>query len=131
CGLFTTSSASAVTCAASPTTALARATSLSATMVMRISQPARREISSLLRWSTLKVPLPTVPMPSNPTLIGFIAFLFSFPVARPVFRSRQQPILAEHLLDGPDRLPGPRLVFDQCETDVIVAVMPESGAGGN
>jgi hypothetical protein len=35
-------------------------------------RPARRRISSWLRCSTLKVPLPTVPMPSRPTWMGFI-----------------------------------------------------------
>src|SRR6185369_421948 len=39
---------------------------------MRIARPARRWISSALRLSTSQVPPPTVPMPSSPTLIGFM-----------------------------------------------------------
>src|SRR5262245_47521830 len=39
---------------------------------MRIARPARRWISSALRLSTSQVPPPTVPMPSSPTLMGFI-----------------------------------------------------------
>jgi hypothetical protein len=36
-----------------------------------IPRPARRAISSALRFSTLKVPPPTVPSPQMPTLTGF------------------------------------------------------------
>src|SRR6185436_20049099 len=39
---------------------------------MRIARPARRWISSALRLSTSQVPPPTVPMPSSPTLMGFM-----------------------------------------------------------
>ena len=45
----------------------------SAIHVMRIGRPARREISSSFRRSTVHVPKPTVPMPSKPTLSGFMA----------------------------------------------------------
>ena len=38
-----------------------------------MSRPARREISSRLRRSTSIVPPPTVPRPSRPTWMGFIA----------------------------------------------------------
>ena len=37
-----------------------------------MARPARREISSRLRASTLTVPPPTVPRPSNPILTGFM-----------------------------------------------------------
>ena len=40
---------------------------------IRISRPARRAISSLFLRKTSIVPAPTVPSPSNPTLIGFIS----------------------------------------------------------
>ena len=40
--------------------------------VISMPRPARRRISSWLRCRTLKVPLPTVPMPSRPTWIGFM-----------------------------------------------------------
>jgi hypothetical protein len=43
-------------------------------MVISMPRPARRRISSWLRCSTLKVPLPTVPMPSRPT--GWMGFSF-------------------------------------------------------
>jgi hypothetical protein len=46
-------------------------------MVISMPRPARRWISSWLRLSTLKVPLPTVPMPKRPTLIGFIFIFFT------------------------------------------------------
>ena len=71
-GSRTTSNASAVTRALPPVSFLAFNVSLSATTLMRMSRPARREISSRLRASTAQVPPPTVPMPSKPTLIGFI-----------------------------------------------------------
>ena len=41
--------------------------------VIWISRPALRAISSAFRRSTLTVPPPTVPNPSNPTLTGFNA----------------------------------------------------------
>src|SRR5665647_246352 len=82
-GLAITFRASSTTCTPSPTTALARATSRSATMVISMPRPARRRISSWLRCNTLKVPVPTVPMPKRPTLIGlkFVALIVGFIVA--------------------------------------------------
>ena len=74
-GLAITWRASATTSAASPTMALARAVSRSATIAIRMPRPARRRISCWLRASTWKVPEPTVPMPSRPTWIGVIAVL--------------------------------------------------------
>src|SRR5437660_214380 len=68
-----TSKASPVSLAFPLVIFFARATSLSATCVILIARPARRRISSALRLSTSQVPPPTVPMPSSPTLIGFIA----------------------------------------------------------
>src|SRR4051794_30217118 len=62
------------------TSACARSTALSATIVMRMARPARRWISSALRWSTSQVPPPTVPMPRSPTLIGFISLQSEFEV---------------------------------------------------
>ena len=47
-------------------------TSRAVACVTRISRPARREISSRLRFSTSMVPEPTVPRPSSPTLMGFM-----------------------------------------------------------
>src|SRR5436309_12212685 len=76
-GFAITSRASATTFACSPTTERARTVSRSATIVISIPRPARRRISSWLRRSTLKVPLPTVPMPNRPTCIGFMACRFS------------------------------------------------------
>jgi hypothetical protein len=61
-----------MTRASPPVSFFAFAVSLSATTLMRMSRPARREISSRLRASTVQVPPPTVPMPSKPALIGFI-----------------------------------------------------------
>ena len=52
---------------------LARCSALSATTEMRIARPARRWISSALRLRTSQVPPPTVPMPSSPTLMGFMS----------------------------------------------------------
>src|SRR5688572_6553060 len=49
------------------------ARSLSATTEMRIARPARRWISSAFRFSTSHVPPPTMPIPSRPTLMGFIS----------------------------------------------------------
>src|SRR5262245_37012530 len=48
---------------------------------MLIARPARRWISSALRLRTSQVPPPTVPMPSRPTLIGFMSHQASFEVA--------------------------------------------------
>src|SRR5712691_6754935 len=70
----TTRKASDRTFAFLPTLFRALPTALSATCEMRIARPARRRISSALRLSTSQVPPPTVPMPSSPTLIGFISF---------------------------------------------------------
>src|SRR5688500_15652682 len=67
------SKASDTTLALVPTMLFARSMALSATTEMRIARPARRWISSALRFSTSQVPPPTMPMPSRPTLMGFIA----------------------------------------------------------
>src|SRR5687768_5743214 len=48
---------------------------------MQIARPARRWISSALRFSTSQVPPPTVPMPSSPTLIGFMSLEAGFEMA--------------------------------------------------
>src|SRR5437016_10161472 len=77
----TTSWASAVTFAFPFTSFFAFLTSLSATRAMRMARPARRWTSSALRLSTSHVPPPTVPMPSSPTLIGFISFQAGLEVA--------------------------------------------------
>jgi len=74
-GLASTSRASPTTLTPEPTICCARAVSRSATMVISMPRPARRLISSWLRCSTLKVPLPTVPMPNRPTWIAFISGL--------------------------------------------------------
>jgi hypothetical protein len=74
-GSRTTSKASPVTRAAPPVIDFARSTSRSATAVIWIGRPARRVISSWLRVSTVQVPPPTVPMPSRPTLMGFMLSL--------------------------------------------------------
>src|SRR2546428_12578849 len=68
----TTRNASDRTFAFLPTLLRALPTALWVTCEMRIARPARRRISSALRLSTSQVPPPTVPMPSSPTLIGFI-----------------------------------------------------------
>src|ERR1041384_2066726 len=68
-----TSNASGVTSARPPTIFFACSSALSATTEMRMARPARRWISSALRGSTSPVPRPTVPMPSSPTLMGFIS----------------------------------------------------------
>src|SRR6267378_7856016 len=73
-GSHTSLNASPTTFAFFPVIFLARRTALSATCVIWIARPARRRISSALRLSTSQVPPPTVPMPSSPTLIGFISF---------------------------------------------------------
>src|SRR6267378_7375558 len=74
CGSRTSLNASPMTFAFFPVIFLARRTALSATCVIWIARPARRRISSALRLSTSQVPPPTVPVPSSPTLIGFISF---------------------------------------------------------
>src|SRR6267378_4560428 len=74
CGSRTSLNASPMTFALLPVIFLARGTALSATCVIWIARPARRRISSALRLRTSQVPPPTVPMPSSPTLIGFISF---------------------------------------------------------
>src|SRR5688500_19127059 len=71
--------------------ALAFFVSLSATTEILIARPARRWISSALRLSTSQVPPPTVPMPSRPTLIGFI---FSQPGFQVVLHVG--PLVREH-----------------------------------
>src|SRR3954470_1297477 len=70
---------------------LALETALSATRVMRIARPARRWISLALRLSTSQVPPPTVPMPSSPTLIGFISSQSQLQVLLHAW-----PLIAEH-----------------------------------
>ncbi len=70
-GSRTTAKASEVTRAFPAVRLFAFSTSLSATTLISMARPARREISSRLRASTAQVPPPTVPMPSNPTLMGF------------------------------------------------------------
>src|SRR2546426_8129773 len=77
----TTRNASDRTFAFLPTLLRTLPTALSATCEMRIARPARRWISSALRLSTSQVPPPTVPMPSSPTLIGFISFQAELEVA--------------------------------------------------
>src|SRR3954470_10852573 len=95
-------------------------TSLSATTAIRIARPARRWISSALRLSTSQVPPPTVPMPSSPTLMGFMFPEAQFQVALhvgPFARKHAvhdgvahaavapRPVLADHsVLFCPERL---------------------------
>src|SRR2546428_2097373 len=87
----TTRNASDRTFAFLPTLLRALPTALSATCEMRIARPARRWISSALRLSTSQVPPPTVPMPSSPTLIGFMFFQAHFQMALHV-----RPFRGEH-----------------------------------
>src|SRR5437763_4798311 len=91
CASRTTRKASDRTFAFLPTRLRALPTALSATCEMRIARPARRWISSALRLSTSHVPPPTVPMPSSPTLIGFISFQAELEVALDV-----RPFGCEH-----------------------------------
>src|SRR5262245_17123719 len=77
----TTLKASSTTFALSFTTDLAFSTSLSATTAILIARPARRWISSALRLRTSQVPPPTVPMPSSPTLMGFMSLQPGFEMA--------------------------------------------------
>src|SRR5512134_2437482 len=58
---------------------------------MRIALPARRWISSALRLSTSQVPPPTVPMPSRPTLMGFISLQPEFEMPLHI-----RPLVHEH-----------------------------------
>src|SRR5262245_3367987 len=90
-GALTTSNASAWILAFPPVSFLAFATALSATRAMRIARPARRLISLALRLRTSQVPPPTVPIPSRPTLIGFISFQSELQM---LFHSR--PFVAQH-----------------------------------
>src|ERR1044071_4563633 len=63
---------------------------------MRIARPARRWISSAFRLSTSQVPPPTVPMPSSPTLMGFM-----FPEAQLQVALHVGPFAREHAVhDG-------------------------------
>src|SRR5262245_5200068 len=127
-GSLTTSSPSLTILAAPPVSRCAFGTSLSATRLMRISRPARRWISSRLRARMFQAPPPTVPIPSSPTLIGFIARR----LAGSCHPARlEQPVLAEHLLDAAHRLAQAVLVFDQGDPDVIVAVVAEPDARRN
>src|SRR6266581_4812353 len=88
---LTTENASATTFAFPPVTFFAWARALSATTVMVIARPARLWISSALRDRTSQVPPPTVPIPSRPTLMGFISLQAQFEVTLDV-----GPFLREH-----------------------------------
>src|SRR4051812_44350806 len=116
----TSSKASSVSLALPPVIAFARARSLSATCVIWIARPARRWISSALRFRTSQVPLPTVPMPSSPTLIGCIS-------SRGFFGA-QLAVLAEHVADAARRLAQAMLVLDESDAHVVVAVVAEADA---
>ena len=72
-GWLTISIASATILIPSSETARGFVMSLAVAWVMRMSRPARREISSAFRRNTSMVPAPTVPRPNRPTLIGFIS----------------------------------------------------------
>src|SRR3954469_8412079 len=117
----TSSKASSVSLALPPVIVFARARSLSATCVIWIARPARRWISSALLFRTSHVPLPTVPMPSNPTLIGCIS-------SRGFFGA-QQAVLAEHVADAARRLTQAVIVLDEGDPHVVVAVVAEAHAG--
>src|SRR3954464_1161148 len=92
----TTPKASSTTLAFPFTMDLAFSTSLSATTAIRIARPARRWISSALRLSTSQVPPPTMPMPSSPTLMGFM-----FPEAQLEVALHLGPFAREHAVhDG-------------------------------
>src|SRR5687768_4146125 len=67
---------------------------------MRIARPARRWISSALRFSTSQVPPPTVPMPSSPTLIGFMPPQAGFEVAPHVGPFRRQHAVHHGVANG-------------------------------
>src|SRR3954454_14208239 len=119
----TSSKASSVSLALPPVIVFARARSLSATCVIWIARPARRWISSALRFRTSHVPPPTVPMPSSPTRMGCIS--------GGGFFGAQQPVLAEHVADAARRLAQAMLVLDQRDPHVVVAVVAEAYAGGD
>src|SRR5687767_6057247 len=67
---------------------------------MRIARPARRWISSALRFSTSQVPPPTVPTPSSPTLIGFMPPQAGFEMAPHVGPFRRQHAVHHGVADG-------------------------------
>src|SRR5438045_3899379 len=117
-----TSNASPLTFALRPTILRACSIALSATCVIWMARPARRWISSALRFKTSQVPPPTVPMPSSPTRIGRIMEPATSRCAA------QKPVLAEHVADAARRLAQAVLVLDQRDTHVIVAVVAEADA---
>src|SRR5438045_839296 len=127
-GSAMTSRASATTFAWSPTTALARATSRSATVLISMPRPARRRISSWLRRSTLNVPLPTVPMPSRPTWMGFMAMGSSS--CRFWRSSARMPlaVVIEKARDAADRIGEVVGVGQEHEAEVVGRGPVEAGA---
>src|SRR3954467_11987181 len=134
-GLAMISRASFTTRAALPTTASARAVSRSATMVISMRRPARRWISSWLRRSTLKTPLPTVPMPSRPTWIGFtISFLGCARSSRALGRSRgfsgavPFAVVVQEARDAADGLAQVVLVRQEHDAEVVRLRPVEAGA---
>src|SRR5687767_1446785 len=80
-----------------------------AIQLIAIGRPARRWISSWLRRRTSHVPLPTVPNPRRPTLMGFM------PPSRPAPPS----IPVEELRDPADRLDQIVAVRQEHQTEVI------------
>src|SRR5687768_15256747 len=125
---LTSANASSVTRAFFLTMALARLVSLSATCVMRTPRPARRSISLALRCRTSQAPLPTVPMPSSPTLTGFMKGTRRSRVSSRAF---QEAVLLEHVADAAQRLAQALLVLDQRDAHVAFAAVAEADAGRN
>src|SRR5574341_1939430 len=96
----TTLKASSTTFALVFTTDWAFFRSLSATTAIRIARPARRWISSALRLSTSQVPPPTMPMPSSPTLMGFISLQPELEMALDVGPFGREPAVHHRVSDG-------------------------------
>src|SRR5258705_11548992 len=122
-GFAITSRASDTIFAWSPTTSLARAVSRSATIVISMPRPARRRISSWLRRSTLNVPLPTVPMPSRPTWMGFMVRMASVGSVSMTFS-----VVFEKARDATDRIGQVIGVRQEHETEVVGLRPVEAGA---
>src|SRR3954464_11746074 len=114
----TTPKASSTTLAFPFTMDLAFSTSLSATTAIRIARPARRWISSALRLSTSQVPPPTVPMPSSPTLMGFM-----FPEAQLQVALHVGPFAREHPVH--DRIAHAAVTARPVVADHSVLLCPE------
>ena len=142
-GSFTMSKGSLLSGMSGPTSLRTSSGSRTTTRPIWMVQPARRLISAALFFSTSNTPLPTVPMPSSPTLITFIRwndswFFLSCAAGLPADSTRlslssadpavARAIVGQEAIDAPQSLGQVVGIGQEHDAEVVVLRPVEAGA---